>query len=87
MNPLEWQSVSNPSLLRWWWFLWLCSLYLGNASFRLSQSEEIEALIFYSGFSAFVSLFDLPLSLVSISLVGKIHEMQWTWKEQHQTVL
>jgi hypothetical protein len=85
-DPTDWHTVPNPSLLRWWWFLWLCSVNLAQISMRLGQSDDVESLIFHSGFSASLCLFKIPLSLVAIAMVAKVHEMQWTWADRQGSV-
>ena len=76
-NPQSWNSQSVSSLLPWWWFFWIISNMFGNASFRLAmRAEEINELIAANLVTQLSDMTDIPLSLIVIGIISKVHEMQ-----------
>jgi len=76
-NPQSWNSQSVSSLLPWWWFFWIISNMFGNASFRLAmRAEEINELIAANLVTLLSDMTDIPLSLIVIGIISKVHEMQ-----------
>jgi len=84
-NPHDWKNQSVPSLLDWWWFFWIASNLLAQASFRMVlNSDQIDGLI---AVNIVTLLSDATWILASLSLlliVSKLHEMQ-TSHYQHKT--
>ncbi|MGA0600669.1 DUF4328 domain-containing protein [Caulobacter sp. KR2-114] len=76
-NPAAWRSVDTPSLLRWWWFLWLLSSILGNLSFRLQLEAKSLDLVLASDVVDIVgAVVAIPLNLVFIRIVRRVNDMQ-----------
>jgi hypothetical protein len=76
-NPDEWSSQSAPSILGWWWALFLISGFLGQMSFRLSmQANNIATLSTSTVVSIVSELVEIPLCLVALTLVTNIFRMQ-----------
>jgi hypothetical protein len=76
-NPKNWQKENGSGLLGWWWALWLISGVLGKASFRLSMRADTISLLQASTTLSIVSeLIDIPLYIVSVSLISTIFTKQ-----------
>ena len=76
-SPQNWSTQSVPPLLPWWWFLWIVSNVFGNVSFRLAvMAEEIDEIITSNMVSQLYEITVIPLSLILIALVNRVHEMQ-----------
>ena len=76
-RPERWQTLPVPGLLGLWWFFWIVSSLLGNASFRLMlRAKEIDALIQANIVTVLSDLVTVPLCLVFLVLMDRIHRMQ-----------
>lgn len=76
-DPQSWKMQSVPSLLPWWWFFWIVSGMLGNASLRLSlRADEINELLTANLVTQASDIIDIPLSLILILIINKIYGMQ-----------
>lgn len=76
-DPQSWKTQSVPSLLPWWWFFWIVSGMLGNASLRLSlRADEINELLTANLVTQASDIIDIPLSLILILIINKIYGMQ-----------
>ena len=68
-----------PSMLRWWWGLWLASSILGSVSFRVYMSAQT---LSGAGVSAWVdvvtALVAIPLDLIFIRVVRELTQLQVT---------
>jgi len=76
-GPQAWRSVPVPSLLRWWWALWLIGNMISSLSFRLGlragtlgEAVGSQVLDVISGF------IDIPLALVLIRIVRRLSATQ-----------
>ena len=73
----RWQGQPVSVLLGPWWALWLASSFAGNASFRLAlKAEEVDALMTANRVTLVADLLSLPLCLVFLALMARIHAMQ-----------
>jgi hypothetical protein len=76
-NPKNWDVVTAPGILAWWWFLWIVSNLLGNVTFRLAlRAETLDALIASNVASLLAVAVDIPLIAVFIVIVSRIASMQ-----------
>lgn len=81
-NPLDWEVSDASSILPIWWTLWLVSGFLGQAIFRLSmRAEELPALLNLNLITQVSNVLDIPLALVTLSIVNSIYQMQMSGKE------
>ena len=86
-NPTSWKTQSVSSLLPWWWFFWIVSNMFGNASFRLAmRAEEINELIAANVVTQLSDVTGIPLSLIVISIISKVHEMQISHARAGQSI-
>ena len=76
-QPNDWQSQPAPPLLGWWWFLWVISTLLGNASFRAEmRAEDLDQLITTSGITLASDVALIPLCVVFLIVLTRISAMQ-----------
>ncbi len=76
-NPNNWSSQSVPTLLPWWWFLWVVSSILGSASLRLSwRALETNEILKANFVTQLADLSLIPLSLIMIAIVNRVYQMQ-----------
>lgn len=76
-NPSEWNSQSVSGLLPIWWAIWIISNALGQLIFRLSvRAEELNELINLNIITQVSNVLDIPLALIFMAIVSKIHNMQ-----------
>ncbi|MEO8628335.1 MAG: DUF4328 domain-containing protein [Betaproteobacteria bacterium] len=76
-NPHNWRDESVPSLLGWWWFLWIVSNILGNASFRMSlAAKAISAMLAANIVTLIADIVETPLCVIVLLLVSRIYKMQ-----------
>jgi len=66
-------QLGTPSLVAWWWGLFLISNFVGNAAGRLFISQQTPAeLLLGSRLMVLSDLIDIPSALVAIRLVGRL---------------
>ncbi|MBT2788628.1 MULTISPECIES: DUF4328 domain-containing protein [unclassified Halomonas] len=76
-RPSDWGAQDTCGILPLWWFLWLVSIFLGQAIFRLSmQAEEIHELIKLNIVTQITDALYIPLALVFLAIVNRIQSMQ-----------
>lgn len=76
-NPSNWESQETSGILPIWWTLWLISNFLGQAIFRFSMhAEELQELINLNIITQISNTIDIPLALVLLTIVNRIHNMQ-----------
>jgi hypothetical protein len=86
-NPQSWSTEPVSSMLPWWWFFWIVSGMLGNASFRLAmRAEEINTLLTANVVTQLSDLTGIPLSLMVLSIIGKVYEMQMRHAKAEQSM-
>jgi hypothetical protein len=86
-NPQSWNSQSVSSMLPWWWFFWIVSNMFANASFRLAmRAEEINELIAANVVTQLSDVTGIPLSLIVIGIISKVHEMQIFHAKREQSI-
>jgi hypothetical protein len=71
-----WQKVPVPSILRWWWGLFLVSNFLGQLSFRLSTMGGPATSGAASATDVISTFVDVPLDLVFIAIVNELTRKQ-----------
>ncbi len=76
-NPADWQDRSVSSVLPWWWFFWIISNSLGNASFRMYlRAEELNELIAANVVTLLCDVVEIPLNLIVLVIIARVYEMQ-----------
>ena len=86
-DPLSWKTQSVSSMLPWWWFFWIVSNMFANASFRLAmRAEEINGLIAANVVTQLSDVTGIPLSLIVIGIINKVHEMQMVHANAEKTI-
>jgi len=81
-TPSDWEASGASSILPIWWTLWLVSGFLGQAIFKLSmRAEEIPELLNLNLITQVSNVLDIPLALVTLSIVNSIYQMQMSSKE------
>jgi hypothetical protein len=76
-QPRDWQVQPIPAVLGWWWFLWVISTLLGNASFRAGmRGEELDQLITASSITLASDVVSIPLCVVFLIVTTRISAMQ-----------
>ena len=66
--------LGTPSLVGWWWALFLVSAFLGNIMMRMAfpQNQTLEQLQALSALLVFCDVLNVPAVLVTVRLVGRI---------------
>jgi len=83
-TPTSWESVTRGTVLPWWWFFYLISNMLANASFRSSlHAKEIGELLTSTGITIASNVINIPAAIVALVLVKQIYEMQMSHVQQH----
>lgn len=76
-NPASPAQVYTPSVLRWWWGLWIASSLAGNISFRLSMMESSAGMMQASdGFELISDALGIPLILLLVRIVRRLSDRQ-----------
>lgn len=79
VNPLAWRNQPISPILPWWWTFWILSNLLANIGLRIQLgAEHLEPLITGNLFITAADATDIPLNLLVLALVGRVHEMQIT---------
>lgn len=74
-------------MLPWWWFFWIVSGMLGNASFRLTMTaEEIDTLLTANVVTQLSDVTGIPLSLIVLGIIGKVYEMQMNHAKAEKSI-
>jgi hypothetical protein len=70
--------LGTPSLVGWWWALFLVSGFVGNIAVRIGfpQDHTLAQLQNFSRLLVYSDLLDIPSALVAIRLVGRITSWQ-----------
>jgi len=76
-EPSDWELQDTGAILPLWWFLWLISSVLGQLVFRLSlRAEELQEFINLNIVAQVSDALDIPLALVFLVIVNRVHSMQ-----------
>ena len=76
-NPSDWSTQKAGSILVLWWFLWIVTNAIGNASFRFSmRAEELNELITLNMINQASEVFSIPLAFVTLSIINSIYHAQ-----------
>ena len=77
-SPEHWESEDRSWLLPLWWTLWIVSNLLSNAAFRLALRDDpsLDQLITANGVTLVSDLMEIPLAVVLLVLIHRIHRMQ-----------
>jgi hypothetical protein len=77
LSPQSWRSQDTPSVLRWWWGLWVATSMLDNTSFRLQmRAHDAAASMFVAGLDLVSDLLWVVLCLVLIQIVRRLSAQQ-----------
>jgi Domain of unknown function (DUF4328) len=72
-RPADWQSVTPPAKLGWWWSFWVGSNVLGNVSLRLSQGiNGADDALMANAVAMLTDAVEFPLCLLLISIVREV---------------
>ena len=79
-NPKTWKDQRHtPSLLPWWWCLWIISNMIANASMRLGLIDDnIDSLLFANVVRQVSSGMQIVLILILLRIIHRVHHMQMT---------
>jgi hypothetical protein len=69
-----WRDEPAPSLLGWWWGLWVATNIMGNISFQVGRMGGPADLVVYLDLAA--SLLNVPLCLILIRLMRRLSRTQ-----------
>ncbi len=71
-------QLGTPSLVGWWWALFLVSSFLGNITARMAfaPNQTLDQLQVMSGLLVFSDVLDVPSAFVAIGLVARIARWQ-----------
>jgi hypothetical protein len=76
-DPSNWKAQNPPGTLPLWWFFWIASNLIANASLRLSiRDESINGMILGNALDLVGELVSIPLSLLLLRIVRDVHRMQ-----------
>ena len=76
-DPAAWRAVPTPSLLHYWWALWIASNVFGNLSFRMTMGIKTVGDAVVSDYVDVASAaVDIPLGLVLIAVVTRLTALQ-----------
>ncbi len=86
-DPANWERQWAPPLLGWWWALWIVPFWILDAvSWAVTRGmEEAQAGRVESLFGVAINVLDIPLTLVFLAIVGRVHRMQMErWRSQDE---
>lgn len=73
VDPAAWQAVETPSMLRWWWGLWLVDNMVSNVSARLTFRGGTVQMMQISQYLDLLSVaLNVPLTLVLVAIVRQL---------------
>ncbi len=76
-KPHGWVDYPVSPILGWWWFLWIVSNVIAQASFRLAmRAEELEELLRLNVINQAAEVSGILLSITTLVLVNRISEAQ-----------
>jgi hypothetical protein len=76
-NPRNWQTQQESAVLNWWWSLWLISGFLAWMVFRMCMNvNSLSSLRAATTASIVYSIVEIPLTIVTVTLVSRIIEKQ-----------
>jgi hypothetical protein len=70
----NWHAEPVPSLLGWWWGLWLTTNFIGNISFQLSRVGGDSSLVIF--LSVAQAALNVPLCVILIRLMRRLAHTQ-----------
>jgi hypothetical protein len=83
-NPQSWEREKRGAILPWWWFSWLITCMLGQASFRAAlRAKETEQLLLSTSITIASDIVDIIATIIALILVKQIHEMQMFHVQHH----
>ncbi len=86
-SPQDWGTQVIPSLLPWWWFLWIVSNGFASIAFRMmTTAEEVDDFIWVNMFTQLSDVTGIALSLIFIAIIRRSHEMQMSHARVRQNV-
>ncbi|HET6430690.1 DUF4328 domain-containing protein [Dyella sp.] len=76
-SAAQWQQLTTPALLRFWWGCWLAVAFVGNASMRLSlRAKELDELLLANTVGIVFELSDFALCVAFAAVVTRITMLQ-----------
>ena len=84
-SPSDWRDEGGSGLLGWWWALWIVPFWgLGVGSqLAIQGMEETQAERLEGMFGFAMEVFDIPLALVMLVIIGRVYHMQMGhWSRQ-----
>ncbi|MFM8941519.1 MAG: DUF4328 domain-containing protein [Phenylobacterium sp.] len=77
-QPDNWKDAPVPVRMRWWWGLWLGTIFLGQLSARFTAIEgpAPEALVAATVADIAGSLVDVPLCILLVGIVRDLSQLQ-----------
>lgn len=75
-RPAQGSVSEAPTLLKWWWGLFLLTNILGNAQSRLLESEIAGVLVLGDELIIVSSLLAIPLCVVLVRIVRELSAAQ-----------
>lgn len=86
-NPQSWPSEPVSSILPWWWFLWIASNILGNASLRLTmRAEELNDFFVMNIVNQLSEFINILLSIIMIFIIKRVYAMQISHAKMGQSI-
>lgn len=80
VDPTDWRRQCGSALVGWWWTLWLITAWGGLLGFAVSALllETGDAQTLESVIGLARGLLHVPLTLLLLTIITKIHDMQMT---------
>ena len=80
-----WRAAPVPGLLGLWWGAWIVAGVLGQIVFRLNQrAEDIDAYLTANYVGIATQLWDIPLTLLALLVVQRLHDRQERLRAAHR---
>jgi hypothetical protein len=79
-QPANWQAVPTPSLIGWWWAVYIINLFLGQIAFRMAGSADgLDSAIAASTVTFASDLSSIVQDVLAFFLITRIAAHQ-TWQ-------
>jgi hypothetical protein len=73
VQPGNWQAVTTPPLIGWWWAIYIINLFLGQIAFRMaSAADGLDSAMNASAVTLASDISSMVLDVIAFLLVGKI---------------
>lgn len=76
--PEDWRRQPGSPLLGWWWALWILPFFVFDIVAWVAGYFEMVAdpEVFDAALGVVAGLIDIPLALILITIIGRVHRMQ-----------